>query len=187
MINIDDFIPNLKIESNSDGTVTLESEWTGNVDRVCVHPIHLRYLAEKMGLIAEVSASDADMLRTERRRVADLTRDQRRLRLALLAVRDRTEQLFKALCAVNDLGHEDISVEVAQTAALADIADLACADFEKEFVNIDEEGKPKSNPQQTHRVSSTDGTTATVPKTGPVPKAGPLPTITPQQLDLEAA
>ena len=52
---MNDNIPDLKIElmedGQGDGLILLEQDSGGNIDRVAIHPIHLRYMAEKCGLI----------------------------------------------------------------------------------------------------------------------------------------
>jgi hypothetical protein len=44
-------IPQLTIEMEEDGTVLLEQEWCGESDRIQLHPIHIRHLAELVGLL----------------------------------------------------------------------------------------------------------------------------------------
>lgn len=44
-------IPQLTIEMEEDGTVFLEQEWCGDSDRIQLHPIHIRHLAELAGLL----------------------------------------------------------------------------------------------------------------------------------------
>lgn len=44
-------IPQLTIEREEDGTVLLEQEWCGETDRIQLHPIHIRHLAELAGLL----------------------------------------------------------------------------------------------------------------------------------------
>ena len=55
MQDLNDNIPELKIEfmadGMGDGLILMEQDSCGNVDRVAIHPVHLRYMAEKMGLI----------------------------------------------------------------------------------------------------------------------------------------
>lgn len=117
----------LEIELLANGAVNLEQgAASGNTQYVSLHRAQIRLLAEMAGLIA----STPDDLMTH----SETTRDQRRLRLALLALRDRGETLLRNLHLTQEAGHEDLTLEVAQAAALCDIADLACADFEDEFV-----------------------------------------------------
>lgn len=44
-------IPQLRIEREEDGTVLLEQSWYGETDRIQLHPVHIRYLAELAGLL----------------------------------------------------------------------------------------------------------------------------------------
>ena len=50
---MNDNIPDLKIEmmddGHGDGLILLEQESGGNIDRGAIHPIQLRYMAEKNG------------------------------------------------------------------------------------------------------------------------------------------
>jgi hypothetical protein len=114
--NMNDNIPELKIEfedGTGDGVIVLEQDCCGNVERVAIHQIHLRYMAEKCGLIA---TSDPQAQRT----IAMLTR-----RLNLL--RDRIDHLGERLT-----NHPaDLSYECTYVAATADIADEFCADLDQ--------------------------------------------------------
>jgi len=115
-------IPHLNIEVLADGIIRLENESMGDSYVVDVHPIHLRLMAEKAGLVREVSASDAELLR-------DLGRYKR----ALLMLRGRAEQLHQNIFNLSQRGNEDMGVEVAQSAALADVAEYICIEFEDDF------------------------------------------------------
>lgn len=128
-------LPDLQIERNAErGTYWLNQQ-QGLQDPVGVevHPDQILYLGQKMGLVRELTGSEAVARERLESQVRELERDRRRLRLALLAARDRIESLYEDLCAQNGRGHEDFGVEVSKSAALADILDLACADFEDEF------------------------------------------------------
>ncbi|MDR3453815.1 MAG: hypothetical protein P4L96_13645 [Rhodoferax sp.] len=116
---MNDDIPALKIERMDDGIgdglILLEQDSGGNIDRVAIHPVHLRYLAEKMGL---VETSDPQALKT----IAKL---QRRM----LLLRDRIEHLSYWLHSLSDFKHADLSYEQAHVAGTEDMADEFCADF----------------------------------------------------------
>lgn len=56
-------IPGVKVTSNDDGTLMLEQAWPGGVDRVEVHPVDLRYMIDRMGLVPVPSASNARVVR----------------------------------------------------------------------------------------------------------------------------
>jgi hypothetical protein len=117
---MNDSIPELKIEHMIDGTgeglILLEQDSGGNIDRVAIHPVHLRYMAEKMGLI---ETADPQAART----IAKL---ERRLRL----LRDRIDHMGNYLANHSDHRHADLSYEVTYMTATADLADEFCAEFE---------------------------------------------------------
>lgn len=116
-------IPNLSIELLANGNLRLEDESFGESAAVDVHPCQLRLMAEKLGLVREVSASDADMLRTERERAAQAIADLERLIPWLEMLETRCSQLHDNILGVAEAGHEDVNIEIAQSAALADIAE----------------------------------------------------------------
>lgn len=123
---MNDTFPDLTIEfmddGQGDGLILLESDNGGNVDRVAIHAIHLRYMAEKTGLIA---TSDPQAQRT----IAMLTR-----RLNLL--RDRIDHLGEWLAKHSDHEHADLSYETTYATATADIADEFCADLGNPHLQI---------------------------------------------------
>lgn len=120
MDNMNDNIPELKIERIADdigdGLILLEQDNCGNIDRVAIHPIHLRYMAEKFGLI---ETSDPKAAET----IAKL---ERRLRM----LRDRINHMGNYLANYSDHRHADLSYEVTYMTATADLADEFCAEFE---------------------------------------------------------
>jgi len=112
-------IPELKIERMDDdhGTlILLEQDSGGQIDRVAVHPLHLRYMAEQIGLI---ETSDPQAART-------IARLERRLRV----LRDRIDHLNNWMANYSDHKHADLSYEVTYITATMDIADEFCADLE---------------------------------------------------------
>lgn len=119
MQDLNDNIPELKIEfmadGQGDGLILLEQDGCGNVDRVAIHPIHLRYMAEKMGLI---ETSDP----TAHKTIATLTR-----RMNLL--RDRIDHLADWLANHSDSKHADLTYEQTYARATADIADEFCVEL----------------------------------------------------------
>lgn len=59
-------LPNLKIDrdgNHPDELVLLEQEYSGNVDRIALHAVHVRFLAERMGILVP----DAEVQRTNAR------------------------------------------------------------------------------------------------------------------------
>ena len=128
-----DAIPHLNIEVLENGCIRLENESMGDSYTVDLHPVLLRHIAEKMGLVPEMSATSAELLRTERGRVAELERDMGRYKRALLSIRERSEQLYDNIFSKSQHCHEEMGVEVAQAAALSDFAEHICVEFEDDF------------------------------------------------------
>lgn len=118
MTTFTDTIPHLSIEVLPGGLIRLENESMGDSYAVDVHPLQIRHIAEKIGLVREVSAFDADPLR----KVIEL---QRRL----LALKDRIDHLGEYLALHSDHRHADLSYETNYATATADVCDAYCADF----------------------------------------------------------
>ena len=110
-----DAIPQLNIEVLENGCIRLESESIDDNYIVDIHPVQLRYIAEKMGLIA---TSDPQALKT----IAALQR-----RMILLS--DRIGNLHNYLVNHSDHRHADLTYEVTYANATADMADEFCAEF----------------------------------------------------------
>jgi hypothetical protein len=114
-----DYIPELKIElddGSGDGLILLEQDCGGNVDRVSIHLVHVRYMAEKCGLVA---TSDP----TAQRTIAALAR-------RLILLRDRIDHLGDWLTNHSDHRHADLSYECTYVTATADIAEEFCVDLD---------------------------------------------------------
>lgn len=113
-----DNIPELNIELMDDSMgslILLEQDSSGNIDRVCIHPVHLRYMAEKFGL---VSTADPQATKT----VATLTR-----RIHLLRV--RAEFLASHLATDSESKQAAPSFAQNYARATADIANEFCAEL----------------------------------------------------------
>jgi len=119
MQDLNDNMPELKIEhlddGYGDGLILLTQDSGGNNDSVAIHPIHLRYMAEKMGL---VESSDP----TTHKTIVTLTR-----RMNLL--RNRIEHLADWLENHSDGKHVDLSYGQIYATATAEIANEFCADL----------------------------------------------------------
>ena len=117
---MNDNIPDLKIElmadGQGDGLILLEQDSGGNLDRVAIHPLHLRYMAEKMGLIETSDPTTQKTIVTLQRR--------------MVALRDRIESMADWMAKYSDHKHADLSYETTQLDAMADLAREWCHDFE---------------------------------------------------------
>lgn len=138
---MNEHIPNLKIEANDDGTITLEQEWTGNVDRVAIHPCQLRLIAERLGMVQAVTASGAE-----------LGRDNDRLKRHLLRVREHALTLQREFSEHADWAHADMSHEMARINTLVDLLDMAADDFEDDY-QASEPASAKPSPKPSAKTS----------------------------------
>ena len=142
-LNID--IPGISIEVLDNGNLRLEDKSYSEFAIVDIHPIHLRLMAEKLGFVREVSASEADTLRT----CAELRR-------RLLALKERVDHLGEYLALHSDHRHADLTYETTYATATVDICEAYCADFPERVGNAggnaESVTKPGANPEETQRV-----------------------------------
>jgi hypothetical protein len=109
-------IPDLMIATTTDGLIELEQQnGLDDPDRIQIHPLHVRLMAERLGL---VPVSDVNAART----VATMVR-----RLQVLHA--RIDNLAEWLAVHSDHEHADLSYEMTYARATADIADEFCADL----------------------------------------------------------
>jgi len=132
-----DNIPGLKIESNDDGTITLEQDWCGEVDRVAIHRLHVRHLAEQLGMLQLITASDQNL-------AADLDR----MRRNMLRIRDRAMRLQRDFAEHADWKHADLTDAMNAINALVDLFDMAVDDFADDY--------SASEPRTIPRVTETE-------------------------------
>lgn len=112
-----DRIPNLTIERGEGGSILLEQEWSGNVDRIELHPVHLRHLAEVAGLLPAAGADYSPPAAVLARRLRTLL--------------DRIDRLDDMVRAAEMKGHEDLELESAFSYATWELAREFCADLEQ--------------------------------------------------------
>ena len=107
-----DNIPELRIERIDDGKgepiIMLEQDGGGNTDRVALHPIHLRYLAEKTGLLEMADLQSQKTITALKRRLETLF--------------DRIDFMHNYLCNHSDSRHADLTFEQTYATATLDIA-----------------------------------------------------------------
>jgi hypothetical protein len=122
------------IEGN---TINLEQDCgSGEVHRIDLHPMHVRMLAQRLGMFN----GDGDAWR----RVATL---ERRMRL-LLARIDRLDTLLLNAAA---RGHEGLEAETIYSGATLDLATEFCAEMNAAGEQ-ETEPEPSDNPRETPRV-----------------------------------
>lgn len=137
-------IPALKIERLPSGNLRLEDPiensegFTAIVD---VHPAQLRLMAERLGMLQEVSAGDAALLQSERehsqRQRAEIDSLKRRL-LRVLDYSLRLQDTFRFA----DHAHADLSAETTRINGLVSLLDMAVDDFKDDYETFDPIGVP---------------------------------------------
>ena len=134
---LDEHIPGIRVSLGDDDQLWIEQDFSGTVNSVSLHRIHLRYLAEKLGL---VSTTDGQALKT----IATLTRRMKVLQF-------RIGHLADFLAQYSDHAHADLDYETDYARCTADLADEFCAELdevETDLVNggaSPSAGQPMSN------------------------------------------
>jgi hypothetical protein len=113
-----DNIPELTIEQMEDkqgSLILLEQDSCGNIDRVAIHPIQLRYMAEKFGLIETSDPQAEKTIATLKRR--------------LLLLNQRIQHLDNWLRTFSDTKHADLTYELGFSGGTSDMAEEFCAEL----------------------------------------------------------
>lgn len=121
-------IPNLSIQRLDNGNLRLEDKDFSEGAIVDVHPSQLRLMAERLGLVREVSHGEAELLEQERERANKLRVELDRIVQWLMMIETRADQLHDNLMGVSQNDHDDVNIEIAQSAALADIVEQVLID-----------------------------------------------------------
>ncbi|WP_341887052.1 hypothetical protein [Variovorax sp. YR752] len=129
---MNEHIPHLNIETLDNGNLRLENETVGDSYVVDLHPIHVRLLAERLGLIASPSEPSADQPT-----LAEQARDIDRLKRDMLRVRQHALQLQHKFATGADWAHADLTFEMCLINALVDLLDMAVDDFVDDFTPHD--------------------------------------------------
>lgn len=126
-------IPGLVVEfpesPAEEQTVLLQQEFGGSVHQVELHKLHVRMLAERLGIVPTVTAEAADMLSTSVGQSMRFASERGQLQRALLRIESMAEQLHENLRSAHDNGHEDLTVELGQAVALVDFVEFFCESY----------------------------------------------------------
>lgn len=137
-------IPHLNIESLENGNLRLENESMGDSYAVDLHPVHVRLLAEKLGLIPSPAKPSSDQPA-----LAEQARDIDRLKRNMLRVREHSLQLQHKFATGADWKHADLTFEMGLINTLVDLLDMAVDDFADDFTPHDPAPYVPSNEQET--------------------------------------
>ncbi len=160
--------PTLKIERLQNGLLRLEDPtensegYTAVLD---VHPVQLRLMAERLGMLREVSVSDAALLKSERENAQRQRAEMDSLKRRLLHIRDRGLRLQENFRKYADWDHADLSDEMSQINGLVALLDMAVDDFVEDYDSVE-------------RAASTDRGESE--PSGDEPASAPSPAMAPQ-------
>ena len=129
-------IPGLKIEraddGNGDSLITLvQDDGCGQIDRVALHPFHVRYLAEHMGLLEMADRQSQKTIAALKRRLETLV--------------NRIDFMHDYLCNYSDSKHADLTFEQTYATATVDIAHEFMLESGIKPVSVIADGKPEAN------------------------------------------
>ena len=132
---MNEHIPALTITTLDNGHQRLADE-TYSADAIIdLHPIQIRLLAERVGLIA---APGADRPTT----LAEQARDIDRLKRNMLRVREHALRLQREFANGADWEHADLSFEMGRINALVDLLDMAVDDFADDYTAFEPDRYP---------------------------------------------
>jgi hypothetical protein len=164
-------IPGLEITTLPNGNLRLEDKSYGDGAIVDVHPCQVRLMAERLGLVRKVSASSADVGRTCGRHeclAENFYSKLERLVAWLEVMEARADQLHENITHSAARGHEDLAIEVAQSAALADIVEQVLRDAQADLSR----GDLQRHVCLCNGVEAVPNFPASSPKNGTDPKSG---------------
>lgn len=121
-----DEIPSLDIKTLDNGNLRLEDTGFSEGAIVDLHPIQVRLLAERVGLISP--APDGKV-----RTLAEQARDLDRLKRNMLRVREHALQLQHGFANHADWKHADLTHDMGQINTLVDLLDMAVDDFVDDY------------------------------------------------------
>lgn len=143
-------IPDLAFEIDGDQINLEQDAGLGDVDRVTLHRIHLLHLAKRVGLVRELSASDA----ADSIAFGEMVRDLDRLKRNMLRVREHALRFQDDFRRNADWDHADLTHEMNQINTLVDLLDMAVDDFSDDY-----EGRAPAPyvPSDTHPSEEAEG------------------------------
>jgi hypothetical protein len=120
--------------------VLLKQEFGGNVHQVELQNVHVRWLAERMGIVPTVTAEAASMISINFGQATKFAAEGHRLRLAIQRAHRISQKVLQLVQTAEEKGHEDLTLEVASATELVDFLKFVCDGFE--YDDAGEEVKP---------------------------------------------
>lgn len=138
-------IPAIEVEiQESQGSaraVLLKQEFGGNLNQVELQGLHVRWLAERLGIVPTVTAEAASMISINFGQLTKFAAEGHRLRLAIQRAHRISQKVLQLVEAAEEKGHEDLALEIASATELVDFLKFVCDGFE--YDDAGEELKPE--------------------------------------------
>lgn len=136
-----EYLPDLLIEASRTNGLVQIGQSTGNGEHSAIEiaPSQVLYIAQKLGMVRELTGDEAAAREALQVRIKMLERDLRRLGSALNLANDQAQQLYQNIVAQHRKGHEDLELEMAQAAMLSDLLDLYCEEHKQDD---EDDGRP---------------------------------------------
>lgn len=151
--------PQIDIATTSEGLIELEQQNGLDMpDRILIDPLHVRYMAEKIGLLDTAPDRPADLpTYAEQARTIDrLQRNMLRLRQHALQTQDAMR------CA--DWDHADLTFEMQLMNGMVDLCDIAVDDFADDYTARDPDASRGTDEGRTGDTTGTDPGSEATPK-----------------------
>lgn len=118
-------IPPLQISTLENGLLRLQDEDYSADAVIDLHPVQVRLIAERIGLIQPGNESGPT--------IAEQARDLDRLKRNMLRVREHALQLQHGFANHADWKHADLAHDMGKINALVDLLDMAVDDFADDY------------------------------------------------------
>lgn len=121
-----EYLPDLLIETGKANGLVEIGQSTGNGEHsaIEIHPSQVLYIAQKLGMVRELSGDEAAAREALLMRALIAERDLARLRMAVDLATSMATRLHDNVRTMHGQGHEDLTQEMEQALALVDLLDL---------------------------------------------------------------
>lgn len=122
----EEYLPDLLIEPGRLYGLVQIGQSTGNGEHsaIEIHPSQVLYIAQKLGMVRELTGDEAAAREAMQFRCIVIERDLARLRMAVDLAATMAQRLHKNIIVMHNQGHEDLNQEIEQALALVDLLDL---------------------------------------------------------------
>lgn len=139
-MHADTHIPALSFEVvdlAGDRGVVLKQDAGGALHRVELHEMHVALLARRLGIVPSVTAEAASMISASFGQATKFAAEHAALQRAIRQLSGMADDLFNAIQAKHNLGHEDLEPEILLALGLSNFIGFLCEGFEDQADTAD--------------------------------------------------